>query len=301
MVNGVKLHYHQAGSGPDLVMIHGLKGSLAFWELRLVPELSRNFRILTYDLRGHGQSDMPPTGYSSRDLAADLLALLDHLGVEQPHLVGHSLGGVVAAHLAAVSPDRIASLTISDSRIRCLQPSQKLRDWAHWPLWQAQLVKRGVNLDEYSEMDFLLLDQLSPPLASQATAPGVTLEPSAASRGRTRWEAFLTDTTARDDLKNSCGLTADLIRQISVPAHAIYGEYSFCGPTLARLQELLPDLKTTLIPRAGHFFPLTQPEAFLFHLDSFYKSLESRARERGNATKVSPAVSETDLKPTLLP
>jgi pimeloyl-ACP methyl ester carboxylesterase len=296
MVNGVNIHYQQAGSGPDLVLIHGLSGSLAVWQLHIVPELSRNFSVLTYDLRGHGQSDTPPSGYRSRDMAADLLTLLDYLRIERPHIVGHSVGGVVALHLAALHPDRAASLTISDSRVRALQPSQKLTEWVHWPLWKTQLEKRGVVLDEESEMDFLLLGQLVPPPVSEVLVPGATPQPSIASQRAAQWNAFLANTTAKDDLRDPAGLTDELICQISAPAHAIYGEYSFCIPTLAGLQRLLPNLKVTIIPKAGHFFPITQPEIFLSHLRAFYDSLCLDSGAGTDTTDPSPALGEIDLK-----
>ena len=65
--NGVNFHYLQAGSGPPLVMLHGLSGNLAVWHLGMVPLLQDSFRITTYDLRGHGKSSVPPSGYSTRD------------------------------------------------------------------------------------------------------------------------------------------------------------------------------------------------------------------------------------------
>jgi pimeloyl-ACP methyl ester carboxylesterase len=270
MVNGVKIHYELNGSGPDLVLIHGLSGSLAFWQLRIAPELSQNFRVLTYDLRGHGQSDMPPVGYTSRDMAEDLLALINHLGIERPHIVGHSLGGLVAMHLVSLHSDRAASLTVSDSRIRALQPRQKLREWTHWPLWKAQLEKRGLVVDEESEMDFLLLDRLLGP-----------------QRRATQWSNFLANTTAKDDLRDPAGLTEELIRGVRAPVYAIYGEYSFCQPTLAGLQRLLPNLRVSVIPKVGHFFPLTHPDVFLSHLEEFYDSLRPHEPKERRAPRVS--------------
>src|ERR1700694_3201933 len=71
--SGLTLHYQQVGQGRDLVMVHGLTGNLAVWHLQILPLLWDDFRILTYDLRGHGYSDKPPTGYSADDMAADLL------------------------------------------------------------------------------------------------------------------------------------------------------------------------------------------------------------------------------------
>ena len=78
--NRVRLHYVRVGDGPDLVMIHGLSGNLAVWHLKMAPILQEHFRVLTYDLRGHGYSDVPPSGYTTADMAEDLTQLLDALG-----------------------------------------------------------------------------------------------------------------------------------------------------------------------------------------------------------------------------
>jgi pimeloyl-ACP methyl ester carboxylesterase len=90
--SGLTMHYQRVGRGPDLVMLHGLTGNLAVWHLKIVPLLRDHFRVLTYDMRGHGYSDMPPTGYTTGDMAADLKGVLDAFEIERPYLVGHSYG-----------------------------------------------------------------------------------------------------------------------------------------------------------------------------------------------------------------
>src|SRR5262249_39510694 len=110
-VRGLKFHYQQAGAGPDIVLIHGVTGDLSIWFLcNAVQSLSASYRVTAYDLRGHGYSDAPPAGYTSADHAADLFALMDALGVGRAALVGHSFGGVIAAHAAALAPGRVDAL-----------------------------------------------------------------------------------------------------------------------------------------------------------------------------------------------
>ena len=70
LVDGFHLHYQQFGEGPHVVMVHGITGNLAIWHLEIVPALLSKYRITTYDLRGHGYSDVPPTGYTTADHAA---------------------------------------------------------------------------------------------------------------------------------------------------------------------------------------------------------------------------------------
>src|SRR4051812_30767464 len=115
--SGLKIHYQRVGRGPDLVMIHGLTGNLAVWHLQIIPRLLDRFRILTYDLRGHGYSGMPPTGYTPTDMATDLKDLLDALEIERPHLAGHSYGADIALYFALHYPRRVRQLVAIEAAL----------------------------------------------------------------------------------------------------------------------------------------------------------------------------------------
>src|SRR5512134_2410780 len=145
-VNGISLHYWQLGEGPDLVMVHGLNSNLAVWHLELVPRLRNEYRITTYDLRGHGRSDMPPTGYSTEDMAKDLRGLLDGLGIERAHLMGHSLGADISLHMALLYPERVHKLVLIEPGIPALLHQRKHEDWEGWAYW-AQMIKEFTGID----------------------------------------------------------------------------------------------------------------------------------------------------------
>lgn len=98
---------------PKLVFLHGLMGFGANWR-RIVSDFEPQFHILTYDQRGHGRSFHPESGYAPEDYANDLLNILDQLGWEKIHLVGHSMGGRNALNFASRFPHRVISLTIED-------------------------------------------------------------------------------------------------------------------------------------------------------------------------------------------
>src|SRR5262249_4162706 len=121
-VNGLNMHYQQSGQGRDLVMVHGLFSDLAFWYVSVLPALARGFRGTVYDLRGHGFTDMPPQGYTVSAMAADLHGLLDQLGIERAHFVGHSFGGAVSLCYATLYPERVWSVTLVDASVPGLQP-----------------------------------------------------------------------------------------------------------------------------------------------------------------------------------
>ena len=112
-IDGARCHYTEQGSGPALLLIHGLGASQADWFCQL-PALSDEFRCVMPDLVGHGQSDS--TGdYAIFAQARRLLKLLDTLGIDRCAVLGHSMGGAVAQSMALLAPDRIIALVICNS------------------------------------------------------------------------------------------------------------------------------------------------------------------------------------------
>lgn len=107
--NGVELHYHVYGEGEPLLLLHGGLGHSAGWS-RQVEALAGQFQVITVDSRGHGRSTFDTTPISYAVMAADVIALLDHLGVDRTHLVGWSDGGIVGLHLAIHHPQRLRRL-----------------------------------------------------------------------------------------------------------------------------------------------------------------------------------------------
>jgi pimeloyl-ACP methyl ester carboxylesterase len=286
-VNGININYEQTGSGPHLALIHGLTGSLKMWQSFIVPALNDRFTVLTFDLRGHGRSDMPPTGYTSADMACDLIALLDSLGVDRAHVVGHSIGGIVALHAAALYPNRFSGVSLCDSRVWAIQPVQKVRDWPHWKTWKAQLEQQGLTVDGDSELDFSLLASLS--MQQVSTAGHGT--PKRTGGRMDRWDKLLSSTNAAAELKDPAGLTVELINRLRPPIQGIYGELSFCLPTLERLANLLPDLKPTVLAGVGHLFPITRPALFAEHVRAFHTGLEEDVS--GDIVLTDPPFGET--------
>lgn len=102
------------GEGETVVLSPGLAGLGSFWS-KQVPALSANYKVVTYDHRGCGRSKRDIVAVSVESMAADLLALLDALGIERAALVGHSTGGAIGQYLAAHHPDRLTGLVLSCS------------------------------------------------------------------------------------------------------------------------------------------------------------------------------------------
>jgi len=110
-IGGLRVRLRAQGAGPALVLVHGVGGCLEDWE-GVVAALGGGLRTVSYDLRGHGQSDKPPGPYTLDDFVEDLRGLLDALGIERCHLAGFSLGGLIAQGFALAHPERLSSLML---------------------------------------------------------------------------------------------------------------------------------------------------------------------------------------------
>ncbi|OGX87502.1 alpha/beta fold hydrolase [Hymenobacter coccineus] len=121
LVNGVRLHYVAGGSGPVLVCLPGWPQTWFSYH-PIAAELAQHYRVLIVDIRGMGSSDKPAAGYDKKTMAQDIYELLRHLGIEQASLLGHDIGGMVAASLAFNHPEAVEKLILADGA----HPSQGL-------------------------------------------------------------------------------------------------------------------------------------------------------------------------------
>lgn len=117
--NGVEIAFDQQGpeNGPPVVFANSLGTDMRIWE-KVLPLLPVGLRKIRYDERGQGRSATPPAPYTVADHAADLGALLDHLGLSGVALVGLSIGGMIAEELCAADPERIRALVLMDTAPR---------------------------------------------------------------------------------------------------------------------------------------------------------------------------------------
>lgn len=113
-VNGARLHYQSEGQGPVVLLLHPIGLDLTWWEPQ-VEALRSEFQVIRPDSRGHGKSEVAPSPYTLADFANDAHALIKHLGIGPSHVVGLSLGGMVAQVLALDYPRDVRSLVLSDT------------------------------------------------------------------------------------------------------------------------------------------------------------------------------------------
>jgi 3-oxoadipate enol-lactonase len=107
-----QISYEVSGDGDPLVLIMGFNADARMWMMQL-PAFASRFRCITVDNRGAGLSPLPADPFSMQDMAADVVGVLDHLGIERAHVVGISMGGAIAQHVALQAPERVRSLVLA--------------------------------------------------------------------------------------------------------------------------------------------------------------------------------------------
>jgi pimeloyl-ACP methyl ester carboxylesterase len=261
--DGTRLYWEAGGEGEPLLLIQGLGFSAAMW-FRLLPALeAAHRRVIRYDARGIGRSEVPDGPYTIPLMAADAMAVLDAAGAETAHVFGCSLGGIVAQEVAITYGDRVRSLTLC-----CTHPAGTD---AVWP-------------DE-SVMDMLRnRTTLSPEEAIRASVD-VGYHPST-SRDRIEKDIALrleipnTAAGYMNQLMGGLGYPGTLARLpgVSAPTLVIHGDADQMVPTANAdiLARAIPNASKVVVPDAGHVVFTDQPGAVTAALLGFLEGVDAR-------------------------
>ena len=259
--NGIQMNYELTGKddGPVVALSHSLASSLVMWDPQ-IDALEPHFRVLRYDIRGHGGSDAPKGEYTLDLLGEDAIALLDALGISAVHWVGLSMGGMIGQCLALHFADRLQSLILCDTAAALPDDAQ--------PLWQERIdTARGKGMQALIEAT--LERWLSPSFMSR--------NPHMVARIR---KQFL-DTPVEGYV--GCGEAIrrlnylDQLSAITIPTLIMVGEDDPGTPVAASqvMHERIPNAKLVIVPSARHLSNVEQPGSFNTAL------LEFLAKERG--------------------
>jgi len=242
-VNDIEIYYESSGSGAPVLLLHGLGSSTLDWEYQ-VPALAPSYRVIAMDVRGHGRSAKPPAPYSVSQFAADATALLCALNAAPAHVVGLSMGGMIAFQMAVDSPDAVRSLTIVNSGPEMIlrTPEQKAGIAARYDIVRA----RGM-----AALAKIVAGPLFPE-AHQAALRQRFEEHVAANDP----EAYLASLSAI----NGWSVT-DRIAGIRCPALVISSDQDYTPVEWKRLYAAqMPDARVAVLENSRHAAPLDQPE-----------------------------------------
>ena len=289
LVNGIQIHYQTKGTGPDVILIHGITSSLALWYAKVFPRLASKFRVTAYDLRGHGLSDITPTGYTSYEMAQDLVGVMGSLGIRSARLVGHSFGGSIGLHLALLHPERVDGVVLLDSGLACLRHLRTVREWPGWKFLQRELDTYNISYEWFVELD--KNKDISEVFRKSLEIPIQFGFRKGQSRSTPRLQKLMDETTVGSDFREIAGLTEERLPEIKAPVLAHYGATSPYAKIGTRLRAVLPNCRCETLPETGHFYLLREPGAALDRISGFltdpvgYIHGESEVAQRREVTE----------------
>ena len=256
-VNGINIHYLDAGDSDALpvVLIHGFPFSHEMWEPQ-IKILQNKFRVIAYDIRGHGKSDVGDGQYTLEHLVDDLIGLLDYLKIKRAVPCGLSMGGYIALRTIERNPERVLGLVLADTQSKADTNEAKLK--------RADSIKsvktNGVKaFAEVSVKSVFAPHSLTANLKAVEKIRRIVYANSAAGiSGALLAMAGRTDTT-------------DALARIKVPTLILVGQHD--GPLYQlasqEMRERIPDSELHIISNAGHMSNLENSEEFNTHLLNF--------------------------------
>ncbi len=264
--DGVELEYAVEGSGEPVVLIHGSILADYLSTLRAEPTLTQGHRAVSYCRRGFGGSTHPKGPLSIHEQAADCRKLMDHLNINNAHVVGHSYGGAIAMQLAADSPEYVHSLSLLEPLLpMVLDPASPMgaqfsRDMVPVGQFYQQGNKAGA-IDAFMRLvvgpDYRTwLDRILPGAFDQAVADADTF--------------FMTEFPAAQQWR----FTIEDANRIKRPVMFVGGAASVFAPYGKEIGELMtkwfPQSETIWLPAETHAFPITNPKGTCQALAGFF-------------------------------
>lgn len=244
----MRIAWERHGSGPPLLLIHGLGYARWGWE-PVVEPLSRSFDVLLHDNRGIGESDAPPGPYTTAELAGDAVEVLDEAGVERAHVVGTSLGGMVAQELALGWPERVDRLVLASTTPGGAQAYPM-------PARTVELMQARATLREYVEnaLDPDPRPELVDRILAHRERTAQQYEP---------WAAQAAAGAAFDARERLGALAAATLVQ-----HGD-GDVVVDPRNADLLATAIPGARLSVYPGAGHLIMWQEPERFVRELEEF--------------------------------
>ncbi len=253
----MKLAWERHGHGAPLLLVHGLGYARWGWE-PLVEPLARSFDVILFDNRGIGESDVPPGPYTAAEMADDALQVLDEAGVERAHVLGTSLGGMIAQELALAHPERLDRLVLA-----CTTPGGARA----YPLPEGtlRLLAEAPSLPQEVALRRFVENALAPGAPEELAERIYAHRVNGNVQTPEGWQAQAAAGTSFDAF--------DRLHDIGAPTLVLHGlEDAVVDPRNANiLAALITDARVELFPNAGHLFFWEQPERVAEVVEEFLR------------------------------
>ena len=255
--SGMTLQVYQAGTGPDVLLLHGITGCGTYWSVQMAQLVAAGYRVTAPDGRGHGQSDRA-NDYATATIASDAAALIQQLGLDHPVVIGHSMGGAQSLMLACTYPELVSKVVLEDPAI--------------WPInGDTAYVRDRREPWEQGLRHWLTMSQADLVAFKRGEAP--------------HWSDEALESWAYAKLHNDPLVLQWLdellvpvwawLKPVAVPIHILYCAPDHGGVVQAEFVEALkahmPQLTAEVIADAGHEIHHDQPEAFMRAVLTFIK------------------------------
>ncbi len=242
-VNGVHLYYERHGQGSPVVLIHGGVMTIPLSWSRLIPLLADEHEVIAVELQGHGRTADIDRVFTPANNAADLTALLDHLGIARTAVIGHSTGAAVALEMAVYHGARVS---------KCVALSGS--------------VKAEAAIPEFADMDALMASGRIPTAEEMAA---MQQDYRRLSTTPDNWEAFHQKIATSDD---GSGWTDEQLAGIDCPVLVVLGDLDFVQlDHLTQVQQLIPGSEAGVLPGTTHTQVPTRTDLLAPMLTAFLK------------------------------
>jgi len=255
----LKIHFEDLGSGPPVVLGHSFLCSGEMWESQ-VPVLADRYRVINIDERGHGRSGNLAEPFDLYNMVDDVVAVLDHLGIESAVWAGLSIGGMVAMRAAITVPNRVSGLILVDTHAGAETPYKKLKYRA-----------MAIGVKTIGARPFLpAISKLMFGITTRRRDPELVKvwEERFASVDVPSMLLGLRALVRRDSV-------VDRLRSIEIPSLVIVGDEDVSLPVTCskEIADSLPNSSLVVIPESGHLSSLEQPEAVTKAMQRFLGSV----------------------------
>lgn len=261
MSRKAKIYWESHGTGEPVLMIMGLSFPLEMWN-RALPEISRSYRAIVFDNRGVGRSDVPRGPYRIAGMARDALAVMDAAGVKSAHVLGASMGGMIAQELALRNPDRVRSLLLGCSScggFRARPPNlRRVPIFRNWRGMTSEQRARAVVPMLYAPTTpkEIIEEDLQVRLKRYPTMKGILYQAMAIPF----WSSYRR------------------LPKLRIPTLVMHGEKDRVLPPLngKRLAKRIPGSKLVMIPNAGHMLLSDAPELAMRTILGFLEEMSGK-------------------------